>query len=75
MSTTATTTQPASPAGAYELRFRSLFDAGRAYAFPCDDLGHVDMDRLSDDVRHNYLYARAVVGREVAKPALLPAGC
>jgi len=31
-----------SEAAQYELRFQSLFDAGRAYAFPCDASGHVD---------------------------------
>jgi hypothetical protein len=55
----------------YELRFRSLFDEGRAYAFPCDAAGHVDMDALSDRARLNYLYARTVIGREVAMPAVL----
>ena len=54
----------------YELRFQSLVDAGRAYAFPCDAAGHVDMDALSDAARENYLYARAVVGREVSMPTV-----
>ena len=40
-----------SEAAHYELRFQSLFDAGRAYAFPCDAAGHVDMDSLSDAAR------------------------
>lgn len=56
----------------YQLRFESLFHAGRALAFPCDDHGHVVMDRLSDRARHNYLYARAVVGREFATPMVVP---
>lgn len=55
----------------YELRFQSLFDEGRGFAFPCDAQGHVDMDALSDRARQNYLYARAVVGREVHMPAVL----
>lgn len=54
----------------YELRFRSLFDEGRGYAFPCDAVGHVDMDALSDRARNNYFYARTVVGREFATPAV-----
>jgi hypothetical protein len=53
-----------------ELRFQSLFDAGRAYAFPCDASGHVDLDALSDRSRANYLYARTVIGREFAHPAV-----
>ncbi len=56
----------------YELRFRSLFDEGRAYAFPCDAAGHVDMDGLSERARLNYLYARTVIGRELAMPAVQP---
>ncbi|HYN61974.1 MAG TPA: hypothetical protein VET87_20930 [Rubrivivax sp.] len=55
----------------YELRFQSLFDAGRAYAFPCDAAGNVDMDQLSDTARESYLYARAVVGRELSVPAVM----
>jgi len=55
----------------YELRFQSLFDAGRAYAFPCDVAGRVDMDALSDTARDNYLYARAVVGREFSIPTVI----
>lgn len=54
----------------YVLRFQSLFDEGRAYAFPCDEQGHVDLDALSEKARNNYLYARAVIGREVAMPAV-----
>jgi hypothetical protein len=54
----------------YELRFQSLVDAGRVYAFPCDAAGHVDMDALSDTARKNYLYARTVVGREFSLPAV-----
>lgn len=53
-----------------ELRYRSLFNEGRGYAFPCDDAGHVDMDNLSEIGRSNYFYARAVVGRELALPVV-----
>jgi hypothetical protein len=54
----------------YELRFSCLSGTGRSYAFPCDPQGRVDLDRLSDEARINYLYARAVVGRELAAPAV-----
>lgn len=57
----------------FELRFQSLFQQGRAVTFPCDAAGHVDLDALSDRARESYLYARAVVGREYATPAVLPA--
>jgi hypothetical protein len=55
----------------YEIRFRSLFNEGRAFSFPCDAAGRVDMDTLSDRARNNYLYARAVVGCEFARAAVL----
>jgi hypothetical protein len=54
----------------YELHFRSMFDPGRGYSFPCDAQGRVPLDDLSDRARDNYLYARAVVGRELAVPAV-----
>lgn len=53
------------------LRFQSLFNAGRAFAFPCDSEGHVDMDQLSNNARNNYLFARALVGRDFATPAVV----
>lgn len=52
----------------FQLRYQSLFNNGRAYAFPCDSQGRVDLDRLSDRARITYLYARAMVGREVGAP-------
>ena len=54
----------------FELRFQSLFDSGRGFAFPCDPSGWVDLDRMSERVRNNYLYARAMVGRELWVPAV-----
>jgi hypothetical protein len=56
----------------FELRFQSLFDNGRGYAFPCDATGQVDLDGLSERARNNYLFARAMVGRDLAVPALRP---
>jgi len=58
--------------GRFELRFESLFNPGRGLAFPCDRRGQVELDALSDRARSNYLYARAVVGREYATPAVVP---
>jgi len=65
-----TSTMPLTATAGYELRFQSLFHEGRALAFPCDARGHVDLDALSERARGNYLYARAVVGREFATPAV-----
>src|SRR5436190_20059216 len=55
----------------YEIRFRSLFSEGRALAFPCDAHGRVELDALGERARHNYFYARAVVGREYALPTIV----
>jgi hypothetical protein len=54
----------------YQLRYRSFFDPGRGFAFPCDDRGRVDLDSLSERARNNYLYARAMVGKELECPAV-----
>ncbi|HEU4705553.1 MAG TPA: hypothetical protein VFS45_07625 [Sphingomicrobium sp.] len=59
-------------AAGYALRFPSLFDTGRGYSFPCDRAGRVDLDALSERARINYFYARAVVGRDLALPAVEP---
>lgn len=59
-----------SPIAAYELRFDSLFLEGRGLTFPCDAAGQVDLDALSERARSNYLYARAVIGREFRLPAV-----
>jgi hypothetical protein len=52
----------------FEVRFDSLFVEGRGLAFPCDSSGQVDMDSLPPRARHNYLYARALIGLEFAMP-------
>ena len=57
-------------ATAFEIRFQSLFNEGRALAFPCDPEGRVDLDAVSERTRNNYLFARAMVGREYAMPQL-----
>jgi hypothetical protein len=59
-------------AAAYEIRFQSLFHEGRALAFPCDRNGRVDLDAVNERVRSNYLYARAMIGRDYAMPFVMP---
>ena len=56
----------------FEVRFASLFKQGHGFAFPCDVGGHVDLDALSERARNNYLYARAMIGRENALPSVCP---
>ena len=58
----------------FELRYRGLFDPGRGFAFPCDAQGHVELDRLGERARANYLFARATVGFDLAAPVVLAAG-
>ena len=59
----------------YQLRFHSLFKPGRGYTFPCDQAGHVDLDGMSERERNSYLYARALIGRELSMPAVLLSDC
>jgi hypothetical protein len=56
---------------AFELRFRHLFKPGRAFAFPCDAEGKVDLDGMSERCRDSYFYVRTVVGSEVDVPRVL----
>ena len=54
----------------FEVHFRSLVRRGLELIFPCDREGHVDLDALSERARSNYLFARAMVGREYECPAV-----
>lgn len=53
---------------AFELRFEPLRHASRGFAFPCDAEGQVALNDMSDRLRDNYFYARAVVGNELSWP-------
>lgn len=57
-----------SQVASFEVRFASLFDEHRALVFPCDARGAVDLDGLPPRARCNYLFARAMVGRDFATP-------
>jgi len=56
---------------AYELRFHACSNERGALSFPCDVMGHVDMDRLGDRDRNNYLFARAVMKRASLAPEVV----
>jgi hypothetical protein len=56
----------------FELRFAALLHSGRGFAFPCNASGQVALDSLSERALANYLYARAVVGRELDLPQVVP---
>jgi hypothetical protein len=54
----------------FEVHFRSLLRHGVELAVPCDREGHVDLDGLSHRTKTEYLFARAMVGREYAIPTV-----
>lgn len=54
----------------YELRFPSLFEGERGFAFPCDADGHVNIAGMSERNRCNYFYARKVFGRQFSVSAV-----
>jgi hypothetical protein len=60
-----------SSAACYQIRFEPLRAAMRARVFSCDAHGRVEIDALGESARIDYLFARALVGREFATPALV----
>jgi len=54
----------------YQLHYRSLFNPGRGFVFPCDAHGLVDLDGLSERARNNYLFARGMVGKDLELPTV-----
>ena len=57
-------------ASGYELVFLPLHQ-GCSYAFPCDAAGVVELDRLTQHARHNYLLLSALVGRDFQMPSIV----
>lgn len=53
-------------------RRQKIFNDGRGLTFPCDAVGHVDLDGLSERARPNYFYARTFIGREFFLPSIRP---
>lgn len=53
-----------------ELRFHPITESVQCLAFPCDAAGRVDLDALSERARNSYLFARALMGRDYAFPAI-----
>ena len=52
--------------------FEPLFSGHRGHVFPCDVQGKVDLDGLGERALQNYLYVRAMMGRETAWPRVEP---
>ena len=57
----------------FQVRFESLYRPGTGLAFPSDEEGTVDLESLPQRARSNYLFARAMVGREFMYPAVVGA--
>lgn len=53
----------------YQLVYASTH-GGQAFVFPCDAAGTVELNRLSERARHNYLLARALVGGDFHPPTV-----
>jgi hypothetical protein len=47
-----------------ELRFLPRREKLRCLVFPCNAAGHVEIDKLSEHERTDYLFARALRGRD-----------
>lgn len=54
----------------FKIRFPSLSREDQSVDFPCDETGRVDLDGLDESARCNYLFARAMIGREYGKPSV-----
>ena len=54
----------------FHLRFRPLQAQLADCSVPCDAQGHVDLDVLSEDLRRDYFFARTLIGRSFARPAV-----
>ena len=55
----------------FELCFQSLTGDRAVYSFPCDRGGLVDMDRLNERDRLDYLFARGSIGYALSAPAVV----
>ncbi|GAA6141908.1 hypothetical protein [Hydrogenophaga sp. 5NK40-0174] len=55
----------------YELWYSSKCRQEPDLHFPCDDHGVVDLDSLSEKDKADYLFARALVGRDYAPPTVV----
>jgi hypothetical protein len=54
----------------FEIRFASLLSPGGGLSFPCDEQGCVLLDALPTRVMNDYLFARAMVGKDFLPPCV-----
>jgi hypothetical protein len=57
----------------FQLVYQSTCASMGDYRFPCDARGEVDLNRLDDRSRNNYLFARAMAGRAMEFPQVVQA--
>lgn len=62
---------PIHPADQHRLCFGPLHAAASARVFRCEAAGRVDLDGLDRQERLEYLYARALVGRDFGRPCVV----
>ena len=62
---------PLCAGGRFALRFAATGPDGHDYVFPCDERGQVDLDALPERERTEYFFARALMGRDVARPVVV----
>ena len=55
----------------FRLRFEPLRRSLVPYEFPCDRLGHVDLDSCDHPTRLQYLYVRALRGLDYSLPRMV----
>jgi hypothetical protein len=63
---------PGTATATFEVRYAAL-NGGAGLAFPCSADGLVDVDRLTDRGRANYLRASSLVGRDYCAPEVCSA--
>jgi hypothetical protein len=56
----------------FALHFTHLRAPEQSISFPCDGIGMVDLDELSEVQRRHYLYAHTLIGREYGMPVIAP---
>ena len=60
-----------SSAGHWQIRFEPLVAGATASVFSCDAQGQVELDAMEDRARNDYFFARALIGRDFARPVLV----
>lgn len=68
--THSTSTPSAHRPASVELRFVHRRNDRKSLAFPCDAAGRVDLDALDERRRNEYLFARALMGRDYEFPVI-----